>query len=104
MANAKLWWYTDPDGRRIGWMDPDDFELILSSYYGDENWVNRFTEQFGITKPTIYRYMKGAVPVPKDVAMIVLMLEKYGPKEDLPVPIAPWLPSQDEIDGLAKAG
>jgi hypothetical protein len=71
------WWYTDKDGREIGWLFPEDFVAILEAYYGVNksiSWVLAFGQGFGFSRAQVDRWAKGVTPIPKHVAMIVSML------------------------------
>jgi hypothetical protein len=102
MAFQKEWWHTDTQGRRIGWMEPVEFESILAGYYTDRGWVRAFCADFDYSPPTVYRYVQGLAPIPKDVAMIVMMISKLGGPENLPEIEAPWLP-EATLNKHAKA-
>lgn len=87
------WWFTDEDGRRIGWLWPEDMEAILESFYGARKWVNAFAKEFGFARSTVDRWRDGSVPIPKHVAQIINML---GTLKVRGLPLAPieadWLP------------
>ncbi|QGH74987.1 hypothetical protein MAL1_00241 [Bacteriophage DSS3_MAL1] len=87
------WWHTDKEGRRIGWLWPEDFEAILESFYGERKWVNGFSQQFGFARSTVDRWRDGKTPIPKHVAHIVNMLGTHKVR-NLPLTEieANWLP------------
>lgn len=75
MAYVKeAWWYVAEDGRRIGWLWPEDFEAILESFYGERKWVDKFAGDFGYHRSTVDRWRKGTTPIPKSVAQEISML------------------------------
>ncbi len=65
------WWHEDPEGRRIGYMWPEDFESILTVYYGKTRWVAKFGHMADISRGQIGRYRTGIAPIPKPVAMMM---------------------------------
>lgn len=98
------WWTTDKDGRRIGWLWPEDMEVILEAYYGQRRWVNSFAEQFGFSRSAVDRWRDGKTPIPKHVAMIVQMISQLKLHE---IPLseveASWLPSGEGVNSPAPA-
>lgn len=97
MAYQKAWWHTDAAGRRIGWLWPEDFETLMSTYYGEKAWVPLFCDEFDFAKPTVYRWRDGRVPIPKHIAHLVLALGRMKmqgvPLDEL---TADWLPDKTE--------
>lgn len=95
MPNSAKWWLEHTDGRRIGWLWPEDLEAILEIHYGKRKWVNGFAEDFGLSRSTVDRWREGKVPIPKHVAQIVTMMASLKSR-DIPMsPIeAAWLPSE----------
>lgn len=102
MAFSKIWWFVNENGQRIGFMDPIEFESILAGYYGDKVWVRLFSEDFGFSCPTIYRWNQGLTPIPRNVAMCVLMLAKLGGPKKLPTLNTPWLPNPGEDEPVPR--
>lgn len=98
------WWHTDKDGRRIGWLWPEDMEAILESFYGERKWVNAFSQAFGFSRSTVDRWRDGTTPIPKHVAQIVNML---GTMKVRGLPLdevqADWLPSGDGANAKQAA-
>lgn len=87
------WWYTDKEGRRIGWLYPEDFEAILESFYGPRKWVNQFSSDFGFSRSAVDRWRDASVPIPKHVAQIVNMIGTHKVRGLPLTPVeAPWLP------------
>jgi hypothetical protein len=104
MAFQVDWWHTDENGQRIGYMEPTEFEAILSAYYdADRTWAKRFAEQFGFTAAAIYRYAQGNLPIPKHVALIVAMMVKLGSINEVPKLDTPWLPDEAEMEKRRQA-
>lgn len=103
---AAKWWYTDKNGRDIGWLFPEDFVAILESYYGIDksiSWVLAFSQGFGFSRAQVDRWAKGNAPIPKHVAMIVSMLGTMKTR-NIPLTLvqADWLP---DVEGAnAKLG
>ena len=92
MANQKDWWFLDQDGRKIGYLWPEDFVSLLMSHYG-KSWVADFAELSGLTAPSIYRYRDGIQPVPKQTAMLIMALGTLKARGiTLEEPVCEWLP------------
>lgn len=94
MAYVKeQWWFEPGDGRRIGWLWPEDMEAICESYYGTEHWVDRYAKDFGYSRAQVDRWKHGQAPIPKHIAQIVQMMSvlKINKLSFDPVD-APWLP------------
>ncbi len=91
---ADEWWKTDKDGRRIGWMWPEDFTAILQAHYNMKTkWIVTFAKDFGISAATVRRYRDGDNPIPKQVARHVQMLDMIrANRSELPELQAEWLP------------
>jgi len=94
MPSNKVWWHTDENGRRIGYMTPERFSAILSGFYSERYFVKMFSEDFGFAAPSIYRWIDGTVPIRKDVAMLVTMLPRYERRTKLPQLRHDWLPDE----------
>ena len=98
------WWHTDEQGRRIGWLTPEDFASILEEFYGKRLWMKAFAREFGFTYSTTLRYKDGEFPIPKHVARIVQMLAVMRlhklPMSDLD---APWLDADVTDPGGTRA-
>lgn len=104
------WWITDSQGRRIGWLYPEDMEVILESFYGHRRWVLAFAQQFGYSRSAVDRWKDGKTPIPKNVAMEISMLQALKTRGVAMTEVeAPWLPTgkgakSPEADGPADAG
>ncbi len=102
------WWHVDKEGRRIGYLYPEDMEAILESFYGERKWVNTFSEKFGFSRSTVDRWRDGSNPIPKHVAMIINMIGTHNvrglPLDDID---ASWLPGEkkdkEQADKAADA-
>lgn len=98
------WWHVDGEGRRIGYLWPEDMEAILESFYGERKWVNAFSEKFGFSRSTVDRWRDGTNPIPKHVAMIVNMIGTHNVRnltlDDIE---APWLPVEKKKAEAADA-
>lgn len=87
------WWHVAEDGRKIGYLWPEDFEAILESFYGARKWVNKFSDDFNYHRSTVDRWRKGTTPIPKHVAMEVSMLNSLKLRGVALTPVdAEWLP------------
>lgn len=91
---ADEWWKTDKDGRRIGWMWPEDFTAELQAHYNMKTkWITTFAKEFGISAATVRRYRDGENPIPLQVARHVQMLNMIkANRSGMPVLQAEWLP------------
>lgn len=87
------WWYTDDQGRRIGWLWPEDFNAILESWYGKRMWVNEFCREFDMSRSQVDRYRHGQAPIPKTLAITISILSTLR-NHDIAMPdiTAEWLP------------
>ena len=102
--NKEKWWHEDKQGRKIGWLWPEDFSAILESFYGERVWAKRFGEDFGYHRATIDRYRNGRTPLPKNVAMEVQMLGTLKVREIALSPVdADWLPAVQGSSGKLGA-
>ena len=67
-------------------MQPETFRIMLQAIYGSERDVAEFCREFGCTKPTVYRYFKGDTPIPRNVALSILMRYRLGEEAPLSKP------------------
>jgi hypothetical protein len=110
MAFVKApWWIVDGNGRRIGFLYPEDMAMILESYYGNRKWVNQFAEDFGHSRSAVDRWKDGKTPIPKHVAMTLNLLSAMKTRGIPVTPVdAPWLPviedKSADADDPADAG
>lgn len=90
------WWHVDQQGRRIGWLWPEDMASILESFYGERKWVNQFSKDFGFARSTVDRWKEGLTPIPKHVAQTINMLGTLKVRGLPMTPVeAAWLPDGD---------
>ncbi len=95
--HGKEWWHTDEEGRRIGYLWPEEFSAILESWYGERLWVNAVCEEFDLSRSQVDRYRHGQAPIPKIIAMVVQMIADCDLRgAPMPVVSAHWLPDQEE--------
>lgn len=99
------WWHVDANGRRIGWLWPEDMEAILEARYGNRKWVNQFADDFGYSRSAVDRWRKGETPIPKDTAMIITMLGALNVRQ-IPVSTieAEWLPDASGANAKLSGG
>ncbi len=92
MSTSKEWWLPTNDGRKIGYMWPEDFEVALTALYG-KGWIQSFAAVSNLTETSIGRYKDGKQPIPKHIAALVTALSQM---RDAKVEFAPedpdWLP------------
>lgn len=87
------WWIVDGEGRRIGWIHPEDMAVILESFYGHRRWVVSFANDFGFSRSAVDRWKEGKTPIPKHIAMTLNMLSSMKTRGIPMTPVdAPWLP------------
>ena len=72
---------------RIGVLTPEEFELALSNALGGRGWQKSFRAGTGFAQSTLTRYLRGVIPIPQHVAIIVEMLQSLRNK-GFPVPEA----------------
>ena len=107
-SNRADWWHVDSQGRKIGYMWPEDFKAILESIWGRQQGIKNFALYAGLNRGTVEYYCNGKMPVTKVLAQLVLnmqelMLERKAhtrvhPWREIPRVEASWLPKrrQDE--------
>jgi hypothetical protein len=87
------WWFVDKEGRKIGWMWPEDFDNFLISLHGDRARAVLFADEFGISRTTVDRWRKGATPIPKYIALLCqLHADMINLGEEVKPVDAAWLP------------
>ena len=94
------WWYTDDDGRKIGWLFPEDFEAMCENIWGRFKWVNAFAKYTGMHRATIDGYRNGTRAIPKHIAILITLTENnYMKTNRKPMDVrvlnlkADWLPA-----------
>lgn len=90
------WWFVDSQGRNIGYMWPEDALAILDSVWGRRKGIGGFSRYAGYGRSTIERYCNGKTAIPKDVALMILMVQQIAINSNKPG-LTPWrrLPSAD---------
>jgi hypothetical protein len=98
------WWHVDKQGRKIGYMWPEDFHSILDSVWGHRKGAAGFVEYSGWKRTTVDDWCKGRAPVPKHAAQLALLIQrltisarsegKEEPWTYLPQHDASWLASE----------
>lgn len=113
MSDTQDWFFTDTANRRIGFMWPDDALAILDSVWGKRKGIGGFATYTGMNRATIERYCNGKSPIPRDIAVLILLMQKevisrqrsdHNPRpwHKLPQPDAPWLPGHEPKKRLAR--
>lgn len=93
-----VWWHVDKNGRKIGWMWPEDFESLLLASYLRADGLEVFMYDFGISKEDMDAWLSGEQPIPKWVARIVTTLKDrviFAARLET-VAHAKWLPNTTE--------
>lgn len=112
MAAEKEWWHTDSQGRKIGWMWPEDLYVILDSIWGKRKGINGFSQYAGYSRTAVEHWCNGRSPVPKHIALMVELMQREvitrqrqdrnkHPFMKLPSADAHWLP-ENQKKALAK--
>lgn len=87
---------TDGSFRRIGHMWPEDFEALLKASFG-HGWIAQFSRYAGMSRDTIDMYRKGKLPIPKHIAVLVILIRQHALTNSIsrtnhfPEPDTPWL-------------
>lgn len=89
----EIWWHLDTNGRKIGWMWPEDFEAILHTALGGD-WKRLFAMILGEPYEFIDKLSTGELPITRHMAFTVetLILLKNDRKLKFTME-APWLPN-----------
>lgn len=96
------WWIVDSQGRRIGYLHPEDFAAILESFFG-RRWVTKFAEEFGFSRSAVDRWKDGRTPIPKHIAAALSMMSSLKLRNIALQPVeAPWLPVRDDGDDVEE--
>lgn len=95
------WWYEDKDGRRIGWLYPEDFTSIVQSFYGgNRRWAKMFARDCGLSYSQVDRWRNGGMPIPKYIAVLVSMRATMTNAKIPYTPVeAPYLPDVEGTNG-----
>jgi hypothetical protein len=88
----------DFDGRRIGYMWPEEFEAYGVSLWGRERWIREMQNYMGLSVGTVGRYRHGIRPIPKHIAELLLLRHMFKTRQlkNLPVLKTPWLYPSDK--------
>jgi len=70
------WWHVDNQGRKIGYMWPEDMLIAIESIWGHRKGIEGFSRYAGFNRTTVEHWCRGLKPVPRHVALLVLSLEK----------------------------
>lgn len=99
---SPVWWFVDANGRKIGYMWPEDMLAAIESIWGYRQGIGGFARYAGLHRVTIEQYCNGKRAIPKHIALMVtcltqIMLEakahhKAHPWRSLPKVEADWLP------------
>ena len=103
MDDDKVWWHVDGQGRKIGYLWPEDMLAVLDSIWGRRKGIGGFARYADMNRATIERYCNGKNPVPKHIALLVELMQREvisrqrqdrnaKPFTKLPGADAPWLP------------
>ena len=98
------WWFIDAQGRKIGWLWPEDMLSMIEAIWGYRQGIGGFARYAGLHRVTVEQYCNGKRAIPKHIALLVMslsenMLDKGGhmkahPWRVLPQIEAEWLPSE----------
>ena len=105
------WWHVDRNGRKIGWLWPEDMLSMIESIWGYRQGIGGFARYAGLHRVTVEQYCNGKRAIPKHIALLVLSLSKIMmddrahmkayPWRSLPRIEADWLPNEDSY-GIDK--
>lgn len=106
-SKRKDWWFVDRNGRKIGYLWPEDFRAMIDSVWGAKSSVQMFARYAGFTTKTVYDWAKGDKAVPKDVAQLLTVMQQLlidrkaqtraHPWRELPPLEADWI-NEDRQD------
>lgn len=108
------WWHEDSQGRRIGYMWPEDFLAIIDSIWGRRQGIKNFALYISANRTTVEQWANGKAPIPKRVALLVELMQRevivrnprhdtpINPWKKLPTIDANWLPGNEPKKGLAR--
>jgi hypothetical protein len=97
-SHNNMWWTTDSKGRRIGHMYPEDMLMIIDSIWGYRKGTGGFVRYSGMSVPQVGRYIRGEAPIPKHIALLLLLMQREAfSREDRAPSTSPfkWLPTTD---------
>ena len=107
MKKEKEWWYVDNQGRKIGWIWPEDLLAVLESIWGRRKGIGGFADYAGFTRTAVEQWCNGRSPVSKHVALLVELMQREviarqrtdrnkHPSRKLPKVDASWLPGNEK--------
>jgi len=70
------WWHVDSQGRKIGYMWPEDMLTSIESIWGHRKGIEGFSRYAGFNRTSVEKWCRGQNPIPRHVALLVLSLEK----------------------------
>lgn len=70
------WWHVDSQGRKIGYMWPEDMLTAIESFWGHQKGIDGFARYAGFSYTAVRYWCTGIRPIPRHVALLVLSLEK----------------------------
>lgn len=70
------WWHVDSQGRKIGYMWPEDMLTAIESIWGYRKGIEGFSRYAGFNRTSVEKWCRGVSPIPRHVAIMVLTLEK----------------------------
>jgi len=66
-------------------LEIDIFRSALVSLYGNEGYVRKFSARIGRKPHTVYRWLRGEVPIPMMAKLVaIFLLREKGEKNDTP--------------------
>ena len=70
------WWHVDSQGRKIGYMWPEDLLTVIESIWGHRKGIEGFSRYAGFSRTTVEYWCNGTRAVPRHAALLALSLEK----------------------------
>ena len=70
------WWHVDSQGRRIGYMWPEDMLTAIESIWGRRKGIDGFSRYAGFNRTSVEKWCRGERAIPRHVALLVLVLEQ----------------------------
>lgn len=102
MPNTAQWWYEDEEGRKIGWLWPEEFDAICTSIWG-KYYPKLMAADIGVRRGTIDEWKHGRSPIPKLVAEYLSMRQSNAARGIGHSPLeAEWLPYTNGSNGRRK--
>lgn len=113
-SNRGNWWFVDNQGRKIGWMWPEDMLSMIESIWGHRQGIGGFARYAGMHRVTVEQYCNGKRAIPKHIALLVtalakIMIDEKGHQKAHPWRVLPgieagWLPKEraNPVKGVDK--